>query len=143
MAKKINLEMSSVENRETRLGTIIGWEGKASELIEQSAYVERSEKFAQQNKGCGSGCGTKSVCKLCELNSPLNQQTMCANAIVECQIGNITDCILIQHAPIGCSGDNPWFNLAFNMGLQRRNKPAQNLKIYSTNLLESDRKSVV
>lgn len=63
---------------------------------------------------------------------------MCANAIVECQIGNITDCVLIQHAPIGCSADNPWFNLAFKMGLARRHKPIQNLQIFSTNLLEKD-----
>jgi len=130
----INLGMSTVENREMRLGTITGWDGKASSLVEESNYVERS----RNKQGKNSGCGTKSYCKLCELNSPLNQQTMCANAIVECQIGNITDCILIQHAPIGCSADNPWFNLAFNMGLSRRNKPPQNLKIYSTNLLESD-----
>ncbi len=142
MAKKLNLEMSAVENREMRLGTITGWDGKASSLVEESGYVERAIKFQEKNEGkasgCGSACGTKKICKLCELNSPLNQQTMCANAIVECQIGNITDCTLIQHAPIGCSGDNPWFNLAFNMGLGRRGKPAQNLRIYSTNLLESD-----
>ncbi|MBQ8024556.1 MAG: hypothetical protein IJ254_09910 [Succinivibrio sp.] len=137
MAKQINLQMSAVENREMRLGTIIGWDGKASDLVTESNYVERSQKFSGKSS-CEGGCGSKSICKLCELNSPLNQETMCANAIVECQIGNITDCILIQHAPIGCSGDNPWFNLAFNMGLSRRNKPAQNLKIYSTNLLESD-----
>ena len=29
MVKKINLDMSTVENREMRLGTIIGWDGKA------------------------------------------------------------------------------------------------------------------
>lgn len=131
MAKKINLDMTSIENREMRLGTITSWDGKASELLEASNYNERS----QEKKG---GCGSRKACKLCELNMPLNQQTMCANAIVECQIGNITDCILIQHAPIGCSADNPWFNLAFKMGLTRRHKPIQNLQIFSTNLLEKD-----
>lgn len=131
MSKKINLDMTSIENREMRLGTITSWDGKASELLEASNYNERS----QGKKGV---CGSRKVCKLCELNMPLNQQTMCANAIVECQIGNITDCVLIQHAPIGCSADNPWFNLAFKMGLARRNKPIQNLQIFSTNLLEKD-----
>ena len=115
MVKKINLDMSTVENREMRLGTIIGWDGKASQLIEESDYEGRSEK--KLGHGCGGGKGNS--CRLCELKSPLNQQTMCANAIVECQIGNIEDCILIQHAPIGCSADNPWFNLAFHMGLVR------------------------
>lgn len=132
MAKKtINLEMSSVENRESRLGTIISWDGKASDLVGQ--YDLR----AKESKGGCSGKGSR-ACKVCELNMPFNQQTMCANAIVECQIGNITDCILIQHAPIGCSGDNAWFNLDFKMGLTRRNKPLQNLQIFSTNLLERD-----
>lgn len=133
MAKKINLDMTTVENREMRLGTIIAWDGKASELVKESAYDLRREK---KSGGCG-GRGGK-ACRLCELNSPLNQQTMCANAIVECQVGNLTDCILIQHAPIGCSADNPWFNLAFKMGLTRRGKPLQNLQIFSTNLLEHD-----
>lgn len=134
MVKKINLDMSTVENREMRLGTIIGWDGKASQLIEESDYEGRSEK--KLGHGCGGGKGNS--CRLCELKSPLNQQTMCANAIVECQIGNIEDCILIQHAPIGCSADNPWFNLAFHMGLVRRHKKLQNLKIMSTNLTEKD-----
>lgn len=132
MAKKtINLDMTSVENREMRLGTITAWDGAASQLYRESNYELRS-------KGKQKGCGGRRACRLCELQSPLNQQTMCANAIVECQIGNITDCVLIQHAPIGCSADNPWFNLAFKMGLTRRNKPLQNLQIYSTNLLERD-----
>ncbi|BAH05989.1 nitrogenase component 1 [Clostridium kluyveri] len=132
MSKKtINLNLTEVENRETRLGTITAWDGSATELWRESNYELRSQRKHD-------GCGKQKACRLCELNSPLNQQTMCANAIVECQIGNITDCVLIQHAPIGCSADNPWFNLAFNMGLGRRNKPPQNLQIYSTNLLEND-----
>ncbi|EKQ55541.1 MULTISPECIES: nitrogenase component 1 [unclassified Clostridium] len=132
MSKKtINLNLTEVENREMRLGTITAWDGSATELWKESNYELRSKRKH-------GDCEKQKACRLCELNSPLNQQTMCANAIVECQIGNITDCILIQHAPIGCSADNPWFNLAFNMGLGRRNKPPQNLQIYSTNLLEND-----
>ena len=38
MARVINLDMTTVENREMRLGTIIGWDGSAKELIKQSAY---------------------------------------------------------------------------------------------------------
>lgn len=134
MAKKINLDMSSVENREMRLGSIISWDGSASQLVEESDYESRLNKRRDI-----SGClGNKKKCSLCELNSPFNQQTMCANAIVECQIGNLTDCILIQHSPIGCASDNPWFNLAFKMGLTRRHKPIKNLQIFCTNLLEKD-----
>lgn len=136
MAKKINLEMTAVENREMRLGTIIGWDGTAAQLVKESDYEGRSEK--KLGAGHGGGCGKGGGCKLCELKSPLNQETMCANAIVECQIGNIEDTILIQHAPIGCSADNAWFNLAFHMGLVRRGKKLQNLKIMSTDLHEKD-----
>ena len=90
----INLNMTSVENREYRLGTIIGWDGKASDLIKESAYDERS---AKKHGGCA---GKSGGCKLCELASPLNQETMCSNAIVQCQVGNLTDCALIDHSPI-------------------------------------------
>ena len=87
MAKKINLEMTSVENREMRLGTIIAWDGAASELVKESDYDSRKDKKRgiisdkTEKKGC-CGNGSK-ACRLCELNTPLNQQTMCANAIVE------------------------------------------------------------
>ena len=59
MSKKINLNMTTVENRELRLGTIIGWDGSAKELIEQSAYDERSLKKH-------GGCPVKG-CRLCEI----------------------------------------------------------------------------
>ncbi|MBO7512147.1 MAG: nitrogenase, partial [Fibrobacter sp.] len=128
----INLNMTSVENREYRLGTIIGWDGKASDLIKESAYDERS---AKKHGGCaGKGSG----CKLCELASPLNQETMCSNAIIQCQVGNLTDCALIDHSPIGCSGENSKFNLSMHVGLKRRGKPLQNTLNISTNLKEQD-----
>ncbi len=132
MAKRINLDMTTVENREMRLGTIIGWDGSAKELIRQSAYDERSIKKHGGCKGAGEGC------KLCELQSPLNQETMCSNAIVQCQIGNLTDCVLITHAPIGCDGETPKFNLSMHVGLRRRGKPQQNTLNMSTNLQERD-----
>ncbi len=138
MVKKINLDMTSVENRETRLGTIIGWDGKASELIRQSAYDERSLKKNGQKHRIGGCQGAGLGCKLCEMKSPLNQETMCSNAIVQCQVGNLTDCVLIDHSPIGCSGENAKFNLAMHVGLMRRGKPLQNTFNISTNLLEKD-----
>jgi nitrogenase molybdenum-iron protein alpha chain len=132
MANRINLDMTTVKNRELRLGTIIGWDGSAKELIEQSAYDERSVKKHGGCAGAGQGC------RLCELQSPLNQTTMCSNAIVQCQIGNLTDCVLIDHAPIGCSSENAKFNLSMHVGLARRGKPQQNTLNMSTNLQEKD-----
>ena len=60
MAKtNINLNMTSVENREYRLGTIIGWDGKASDLIKESAYDERS---AKKHGGCArQGLGMQTL----------------------------------------------------------------------------------
>ena len=134
MAKtNINLNMTSVENREYRLGTIIGWDGKASDLIKESAYDERNIK---KHGGCAGNGGLS--CKLCELHSPLNQETMCSNAVIQCTVGNFTDCVLIDHSPIGCSGESSKFNLSFHNGLRRRGKPLQNTLNISTNLKEQD-----
>ena len=42
MAKKtINLDMTECNNREMRIGTIISWDGKASQLVEESGYEQR------------------------------------------------------------------------------------------------------
>lgn len=59
----INLKTSVVESREQRLGTIIAWDGKASDLSKESAYA-RSE-------GCGSACGAKAR-RVCEMRSPFS-----------------------------------------------------------------------
>jgi nitrogenase molybdenum-iron protein alpha chain len=133
--KKINLNLTSVDNREMRLGSIISWDGSASELVEASKYEIRGQKKTEGG-GCAGGRGTG--CKLCELNMPFNQQTMCSHSIVGCQVGNIPDCILIEHSPIGCSAIHPRFNLGFRIGLMRRGKEAENIQIFSTNLLERD-----
>ncbi len=132
--KKINLDFATVENREMRLGSIISWDGSASELIEQSRYKVRGEKKLGEGSCSSKGKG----CKLCELNMPFSQQTMCSQSIVGCQVGNIPDCILIEHSPIGCSAIHPRFNLGFKIGLTRRGKEPQNIQIFSTNLLEKD-----
>lgn len=133
--KKINLDLSSVENREMRLGSIISWDGSASELVKASNYDIRGQKKSE-GRSCTGGKGAG--CRLCELNMPFNQQTMCNHSIVGCQIGNITDCILIEHSPIGCSAIHPRFNLGYRIGLARRGKKVENLQIFSTNLLEKD-----
>lgn len=135
MSKKgnINLDLANVENREQRLGTIIAWDGTASDLVKESDYQARSLKN-------GSGCGGErgKSCKLCELKMPFNQQTMCTQSIVACQVGNIPDAILIEHSSIGCSSAHPRFNVGYKMGLIRRGKKVENIQVVSTNLLEND-----
>ncbi|MBQ3678851.1 MAG: hypothetical protein II929_04980 [Succinivibrio sp.] len=69
---------------------------------------------------------------------PFNQQSMCANSIASCQAGNLRDCVLIQHSPVGCTARNPEFNLAMRNGLARRNLEPRNINIVTTNLMEND-----
>ena len=127
--RKINLNMAECANREMRLGTITSWDGKASELAEVSEYSERS-------KCCGKG---GRACSLCELSMPFSQETTCAHAMVACQIGNITDCILVEHSPIGCSAQQHGLNISMKMGLARRHKDNNmTVSVLSTNLLEKD-----
>jgi nitrogenase molybdenum-iron protein alpha chain len=138
--KKINLRISSVDTREMRIGTITSWDGSASELVETSKYEARGRKRSGEKaqNGC-SGCpGSGKVCRLQELKMPFNQQTMCSHAIVACQLGNLTDCILVEHSPIGCSASNARFNQGLKIGLIRRGKPVQSLQVFSTNLKEND-----
>jgi nitrogenase molybdenum-iron protein alpha chain len=131
--RKINLDLPDVENREQRLGTIIAWDGSASDLVLESNYQSRSRKK-------GSGCSSERAkgCRLCELKMPFNQQTLCSQSIVACQVGNIPDAILIEHSSIGCSSSHPRFNVGYKMGLIRRGKKVENIQVISTNLLEKD-----
>ena len=135
MAKNIRLDLETVENREMRLGSIISWDGKASELVELSRYEERA---LRHQGGCPGAGKNGEGCRLCELNMPFNQQSMCANSIAACQAGNLRDCVLIQHSPVGCTARNPEFNLAFRNGLERRGIKPRNINIMTTNLLEND-----
>ncbi|CDM67478.1 oxidoreductase/nitrogenase component 1 [Clostridium bornimense] len=125
---KINLDITEVESREQRLGTIIAWDGKASDLAAQSAYERR-----------GSGCkGRGSGCKLCEVKGPFSQGSVCSEQMVECQAGNVRDAVLIQHAPIGCAAGQVPYNSIYRNGLKLRNHDVENIRIICTNLQESD-----
>lgn len=126
--KKINLNIPEVESREQRLGTIIAWDGKASELSEQSSYERR---------GC-EGKGKGKQCRLCEVKGPFTQGSVCSEQMVECQAGNVRDAVLIQHSPIGCAAGQIPYNSIYRNGLALRNLPVENIRIICTNLDESD-----
>ncbi|MDR3595722.1 nitrogenase component 1 [Clostridium sp.] len=124
--KKINLDIPEVESREQRLGTIIAWDGKASELSEQSSY---------EHRGCK---GNGKQCRLCEVKGPFTQGSVCSEQMVECQAGNVRDAVLIQHSPIGCAAGQVPYNSIYRNGLALRNLPVENIRIICTNLDESD-----
>ena len=124
----INLKTAVVESREQRLGTIIGWDGKASDLSKESAYARG---------GCESKCGQKAR-RICELQGPFTQGSVCSEQMVECQAGHVRDAALIQHSPIGCGAGQVIYNSLFRNGLAMRGLPVQNLHLISTNLTERD-----
>lgn len=126
---KINLDTPVVESREQRLGTIIAWDGRASDLSRESAYARAD--------GCGAGCGDKAR-RICELQGPFTQGSVCSEQMVECQAGHVRDAVLIQHSPIGCGAGQVIYNSIYRNGLAMRNLPVENLHMINTNLKEED-----
>jgi nitrogenase molybdenum-iron protein alpha chain len=125
---KINLKTPVVESREQRLGTIIAWDGKASDLSKKSAYARGS---------CETTCGEKAR-RLCELEGPFTQGSVCSEQMVECQAGHVRNAVLIQHSPIGCGAGQVIYNSIYRNGLALRNLPVENQHVICTNLLEED-----
>jgi nitrogenase molybdenum-iron protein alpha chain len=124
----INLKTAVVESREQRLGTVIGWDGKASDLAEESGYARGD---------CNAKCGQKAR-RICELRSPFTQGSVCSEQMVECQAGNVRGAVLIQHSPIGCGTGQVIYNSIYRNGLAMRGLPVENLHLISTNLHEKD-----
>ena len=88
----ISLKEPEVVIREKRLGSITGFEGKASDLVQraQAGKLHECTRSFSQCMNCGSG-----------------------NAL--CQLSMIRDAAIVNHAPVGCAGD--FFN--YNLKLRR------------------------
>jgi nitrogenase molybdenum-iron protein alpha chain len=112
---EINLKASSVPIREIRLGSITGFEGTARELVRcsLSGKLKDSVRSFSQCMGCSSG-----------------------NAF--CQLSMITDAVIINHAPVGCSGDFFDFNFVYRVGQMERNLPPVMGRYFNTNIEEKD-----
>jgi nitrogenase molybdenum-iron protein alpha chain len=124
----INLRPAAVETREQRLGTITAWDGRASDLAEQSGFSRGD---------CAAGCSGKGS-KICELEGPFTQASTCAEQIVEGQASSIRDAVLVQHSPLGCSAAHAATNTNFRNTLARRGFPVRSTTAISTNLSERD-----
>jgi len=111
----INLNLPEIEPRERRLGSILSFHGKASQLYEKSlgAKLKMQDRTFSQCGSCASGCAFVS------------------NSI-------ILDAAVVNHAPIGCAGDFSGFNNVRHQGATHRGLKADNLKAISTNLEEKD-----
>lgn len=112
---EINLNAAEVPVRETRLGSITGFEGTAAELVRcahEGKLKDRPRHFSQC-MGCSAG---QAFCMLCM----------------------IKDAAVINHAPVGCAGDSFGFNFVYRVGQAERGLPPAIGRYFSTNLKEED-----
>lgn len=112
---KISLAEPNVQIRETRLGSITAYDGSAAELVEKShtcQIKECSRKFSQC-MGCNAGQAF-------------------------CQLSMIKDVAIVNHAPVGCSGDFFCFNFTYRVEQVKRNLPSAIGRYFSTCIEEKD-----
>ncbi|MDR0857435.1 MAG: nitrogenase [Oscillospiraceae bacterium] len=112
---KVNLSANSVPIRETRLGSITGFDGTADALVTESR------------------CGIK------EKVRSFSQCLGCSTSQAACMVILVQDAAVISHGPVGCSSCFHEFAFTYrvNSPLRDVEKPTQR-KIYSTNLDEND-----
>ena len=112
----VNLNSAEVSVREVRLGSITGFHGGASDLVE------------------ASHCG-----KLKDKSRSFSQCLGCSTSNAACTAVLIQDAAVISHGPVGCSTCLHEFAFTYrvNAGLRGVSNPTQR-KIYSTNLEEKD-----
>jgi len=122
----INLKHPFVEAREQRLGTIIRWEGRASELAQASAQAHR------RGEGCGNGP------RFCELEGPFTQAAMCSECIAVTHSTVIQGAVVIQHSPIGCAASQAFTCRYYRDLAARRGWEIQDPHSICTNLTEED-----
>ncbi len=111
----VNLKSPEVQIREVRLGSITGFEGTAGELVKcsRTGKLQDSTRSFSQCMGCSSG-----------------------NAF--CQLSMIKDAAIVNHAPVGCSGDFFGFNFVYRVGQMERNLPPTIGRYFNTNIEEKD-----
>lgn len=108
-------DQSAAPIREQRLGSIIGYEGTAADL------VERSHTGRLRNR-----------------NRSFTQAASCSSSCAICLLSLVQDAAVVNHAPLGCSADFSMFNLVNRWGQTVRGLPAHNAWLVSTNLGESE-----
>jgi nitrogenase molybdenum-iron protein alpha chain len=121
----INLRTPVVVSREQRLGTIIRWDGKASELCDQS-----------QSFRCGGNCSGGQPIQ--DFDSPFTQANMCSESITVSQAAVIKNSVLIQHSPIGCAARQSFTSRNYRDLSARRGWEVEDPRTLCTNLEESD-----
>ncbi|MDR0676756.1 MAG: nitrogenase, partial [Elusimicrobiota bacterium] len=113
---KVNLKAAEVQVRETRLGSITGFEGSAKELVNCARFGNLKEK-----------------------NRSFSQCSGCSTGIAACTVALIQDGALISHGPIGCAGCLHDYSYTYKVNGKNRGieNPVQR-RIFSTNMEEAD-----
>lgn len=112
---KISLAEPNVPIRETRLGSITAFDGCAGELVKESHG-----------------------CKLKECKRKFSQCMGCNAGQAFCQLSMIKDVAIVNHAPVGCSGDFFCFNFTYRVEQTKRNLPSAIGRYFSTCIEEKD-----
>ena len=112
----VNLKTPEVSVREIRLGSITGFQGNASELVDLV--------------GCGN---------LKDKKRSFSQCLGCSTSNAACTTILIQDAVTISHGPVGCSTclHEYAFTYRVNAPLRGVDRPSQR-RVYSTNLTEKD-----
>lgn len=112
----INLDISEAPIREARLGAITGYSGSLKDLVERT--------------GCGGAV------KNCDRS--FSQASSCSSGCAQTLLAGIVDAAVVNHAPIGCSGDTIYHNLGNQYGRFYREWGNKNIQLVNTNMDESD-----
>ncbi len=111
----INLKESEVSIRESRIGSITGFNGTAGELV-RCAHAG----------------------KLRECSRSFSQCMGCSSGHAFCQLSMIKDAAIVNHAPVGCAGDFFGFNFVYRVGQMERDLPPATGRYFNTNIEEKD-----
>lgn len=114
----INLDLSEVPIRENRLGAITGYSGSIKDLA-----------------GSSSGAGG---CALKNRERTLSQTSSCSSGCCQGMLTGIRGAAVVNHAPLGCSGDTIAQNMANHFGEYFRGWEHTNIRLINTNMDESD-----
>lgn len=123
----LNLKNPQVETRDQRLGTITQWDGRAGQLVKDSAFTY----------GCSKGCENGGR-RLCEQSTPFAQASMCAEHIAVTNATIIQDSVVVQHSPIGCAASQSFTARYYRDLAARRGWKLEDPKSICTNLGEQD-----
>lgn len=111
----INIKQNEVPVRERRLGAVTGYVGTIGDLHRRATAcgLENRDRCFTQASACSSGC-------------------------CQSQLSNITDAVVVNHAPVGCAADAVAANVNFKSGARVRGLEYSNIRVISSNVEERD-----